>query len=130
MSLISYFNYYFPSFKGNSKIIEYFNNPNNNAIKKLSEEGYDFIDKFINLIQTYSNNYSLNYNEFSFEMDVIVRYFKNHEKFSKIQSKLDYEIRLENSYINNFKESISNLTMKYNIKYLKNQCTLLSLDIA
>ena len=130
MSLISYFNYYFPFFRGNSKIIEYFNNPYNNAIKKLSEEGYNFIDEFINLIQAYSNNYSLNNKELSFKMDVIVGYFKNHEKFSKIQNKLDYEIRLANSYISNFKESISNLKLQCNIKYLKNQCTLLSLDIA
>ena len=127
MSLISYFNYYFPFFRGNSKIIEYFNNPFNNAIKKLSEEGYNFIDEFLNLIEAYSNNYSLNNSELSFKLNVIVGYFKNHEKFSKIQSKLDYEIRLVNSYISNFKES--NLKMQCNIKYLKNQCTLLSLDI-
>lgn len=131
MSLISYFNYYFPSFRGNSKIIEYFNNPYNNAIKKLSEEGYDFIDEFINLMQAYSNNYSLNYNELIFRENVIVHYYKNHEKLSKFQSKLiDDEIMLANLYITNFKESILNLKAQCNIKYLKYQCTLLSLDIA
>ena len=129
MSLISYFNYYFPFFRGNSKIIEYFNNPYNNAIKKLSEEGYNFIDEFFNLIEAYSNNYSLNNSELSFKMDVMAGYFKNGEKYSKIQIKLDYEIRLANSYISNFKESISNLKLQCNIKYLKNQCALLSLDI-
>ena len=50
MSLISYFNYYFPSFRGNKKIIEYFNTPYNNAIKTLSEKGFDFLDEFIRLI--------------------------------------------------------------------------------
>ena len=125
MSLISYFNYNFPSFRGNSKIIEYFNNRYNNAIKKLSEEGYNFIDEFLNLIEAYSNNYSLNNSELTFKLNVIFGYFKNHKKFSKIQS--IYEIRLANSYISNFKES--NIKMQCNIKYLKNQCTLLSLYI-
>ena len=132
MSLMSYFNYYFPFFRGNIKRIDCFNSPYNKEIKVLSE-GFDFLEEFKRLIQAYSNDYGLNNSELSFMINVLILHITNLKKYIRIESKLEnYEIltRLANSYIKNFKESISNLKIKCNVKYLKNQCILLSLDIA
>ena len=132
MNVISYFNYFLANFRGNSQIIEYFKSPYNNAILELSKEGYGFLDEFRRLVNIYTNNYSLSNSELAFVLEVNTLNTSNLAKYVLLPSKLnEYKIfiRLAKSFIIIFKEYISNLEIKCNIKYLKNECHILSLDI-
>jgi len=127
-----FFDYFFPNFRGNSKINDYFNTEYNQAILSLSKEGYDFLEEFQRLVQIYERNYNLNQSELLFLMNINYSYISNHDKYILILPKIEkYKniIRFSNSFIFTYKEFISNLSLKCNIKYLQTECRLLEFDI-
>ncbi len=60
----------FSIFIGNSKIIEYFNEPYNEAILILTKEGYSYIEEFQRLFNIYEATNSVNYRELLFLIEV------------------------------------------------------------
>ena len=108
----SYYLNYFNFMRGDSKIVKYFEEEKNKAIKELTEEGYlELYKQFKNLIKTYSNSTPLNQDENNFIDEIFTNCLTNSRK-THIPI---YE------YKQNIKMTILNLDKDYKIKFLENE---------
>ena len=121
---------FFPSYRGNTKIIEYFNSPYNNAIYKLTKEGYEIESEFRNLCHKYKLNYSLNQEELSFIEEIKNEHLKSYVKLSKLRP-LEYELFINYSkfFIALYKESIKEMNLQYECQNLKDNCLILEKEL-
>ena len=121
---------FFPSYRGNTKIIEYFNSPYNNAIYKLTKEGYEIENEFRNLCHKYKLNHSLNQEELSFIEEIKTEHLKNYVKLSKLRP-LEYILFINNTefFIKLYKESIKEMNLQYECQILKDNCLILEKEL-
>ena len=123
---------YFPSYRGNNKIKEYFSSPYNNAISKLTEEGYALNKEFKNLCNTYQMTYTLNKDESLFIDQITTEYIQNHAKITlDKKNPLEYElfINIARLFIKLYKESLQHLDLKYESNVLKTNYNLLEKEL-
>ena len=123
---------FFPSYRGNTKIKEYFSSPYNHAISKLTEEGYELNKEFKSLCNTYKMIYTLNKDESLFIDQITTEYIQNHVKITlDKKNTLEYELFINNAhlFIKLYKESLQRLDLKYESDILKINCDLLEKEL-
>ena len=116
-SNIKYYVNYFYFNRGETEIRNYFSsNETNQAIKELSEEGYNqFLPKFTDLINQYTLIYPLNRQEAIFIEAIKVKCFSN------IKHEINYsyfgsEVRAVKNYIASYKKERKNLNNEYQLR--------------
>lgn len=121
---------FFPSSRGSTTIREYFNSPYNNAIYKLTAEGYELENEFTNLCHTYQLHYTLNQEELFFIDKIKNENLKNHFKLNKLRP-LEYELFINNTrfFIKLYKETLKEMNLQYEWQILRNNCDLLEKEL-
>ena len=128
-----YFNTFFPNYRGDSKIKEYFQYGYNNAIIKLTEEGYELYTEFERLCNCYKLTYNLNNEETLYINSIRYKYLENHmnihDQLENNIEKYELFIHIAKCFIISCQERINFIDLQYENNIIKNECHILSIEI-
>ena len=119
-----YLNWVYSFFRGTSKLESFLSTPYNSALTQLLKEGYDFFEEFDDIIDIYSSDNSLSYEESKYIRKITIFYLKGNAMIIQLKishSNIPIRLKLVKYAMSNLKLSMKNDDLKFSKKFAETE---------
>ena len=119
-----YLNWVYSFFRSTSKLESFLSTPYNSALTQLLKEGYDFFEEFDDIIDIYSSDNSLSYEESKYIRKITIFYLNGNAMIIQLKishSNIPIRLKLVKYAMSNLKLSMKNDDLKFSKKFAETE---------